>query len=71
MRAEARPAREVVEPLHPQDAAALARLRARLKLTPSERWELWDASMRSLEGWQGIARKHAQRHSDESGRPAN
>ena len=56
MKRTPRPTRDTAEPIHQQDAAALARLRARLKLTPTERWELWDASMRSLQGWRGIAR---------------
>jgi hypothetical protein len=52
----AQSAAEAADDLHMQDAAALARLRARLKLTPGERWELWQASMRALEGWRGAAR---------------
>jgi len=52
----ARGAAEAADDLHTQDAAALARVRARLKPTPGGRWELWQASMRALEGWRGAAR---------------
>ncbi len=40
-----------------REQAELQRLRERLALTPAERWERFVASMRSLEGFRGIARR--------------
>lgn len=60
MRRDPKAVQDAAELTHQQDVAALARLRARLKLTPTERWELWDTSMRSLQGWHGIARNAAR-----------